>query len=107
MSPHTLTAHRAELSFTPLPTFKAGPDVLVSMSTAELPARYPLMLRSEERDGLRVVGMVFNAALTTWERARWVRHAAAHGEVLSATLADLVAVELTRRDAQGAEEVNR
>lgn len=103
----TRARHKLPPVFSAEAPFSPTPGVLVSMSTAELPARYPLMLRSEERDGLRAVCMVFNAALTTRERVRWVRHAVTRGEVMSANLADLVAVELTRRAAQGAEEVNR
>lgn len=92
-------AQRVDDSFTPLPYFKAAPGVLVSMSTVELPARYPLLLTSEEHEGCLVVGLVINAALTVPERARWVRRAAERGQVLSPELAEQIAAEFLRRDA--------
>ncbi|PWV49212.1 hypothetical protein [Nocardiopsis sp. L17-MgMaSL7] len=83
---------------------RPAPNVAVLVHDAELPARYPLMLRSQERHGLLFICLVFNARQTTAARARWVQQAAERGTVLSAELADQIAEEITRR---GAQAVNR
>ncbi|GAA1119946.1 hypothetical protein [Nocardiopsis metallicus] len=80
------------------PTFYPTPNVAVFMSSAELPAGYPLIAArlEEKHDGLQLFCLIFNFELTAAERTKWVRNT----DILPIGLVDHITAEITRRDAQ-------